>query len=665
MAAGVFPSQILVLTPHRSLQGPYLDLLLSPNRKAGSEPTLATIGGLARRTCELFWPFAAKAAGFGDPDQPPVFLTLETAQYYVAHVVRPLLKQGYFESVTIDRSRLYSQIIDNLNKSAAVGFPHTEIGSRLESAFRGQPVQHRIYAEAQECASHFRAFCLAHNFLDFSLQLTVFMDHLLPLEAVRSYLSATYRHLIYDNPEEDVPRAHDFVRGLEPQLESMLIIYDDDGGVRSFLGADPVSAHELRQLCRATARLDVSFVMSQAVMDLEGAVAEAIRSENTGLRPTGQPTQTLPAGARNAISLTAARYYPELLDDVAECIKELVGHDRVPPSEIVVVGPYLSDALRFALTTRLHQRGLEWYSLRPSRSLREEPATRTLITLASLAHPHWGIEPSKYDVAYSLMGSLHRLDLIRAQLLAEIVYRPRNLRLTPFGDIRSDMRARITDSIGARYTRLREWLLEYREASPLPLDYFLRRLFGEVISQPGYGFHSNLDSVRVVASLVESIHKFRTTLEPAREGGHEPDLDVGKEYVGMLHEGVIAASYSSKEAARSKDAVLIAPAHAFLILNRPVAVQFWLDVGSSGWYQRIAQPLTQPYVLSRRWELGRAWQDADELRAGEETLTRLCRGLLRRCRERVYVCASEFSESGHEQRGELLRVLQSVLSESQ
>ncbi len=57
------------------------------------------------------------------PDRPPVFLTLETAQYYMAHLVRPLLdEQRLFDSVTLERNRLFSQILDNLNKAALVGF---------------------------------------------------------------------------------------------------------------------------------------------------------------------------------------------------------------------------------------------------------------------------------------------------------------------------------------------------------------------------------------------------------------------------------------------------------------------------------------------------------------------------------------------------------------
>src|SRR3990172_197635 len=153
---GVPAEQILVITPQRTLQEPYLEIIQSPERAGGGEVTHATIGGLARRMCDLFWPLAAESAGFAYPDQPPIFLTLETAQYYMAYLVRPLLDQGYFESVTIDRNRLYSQIIDNLNKSAVVGFPHTEIGSRLDSAYFGDPAQRRVYSDAQECAERFR-----------------------------------------------------------------------------------------------------------------------------------------------------------------------------------------------------------------------------------------------------------------------------------------------------------------------------------------------------------------------------------------------------------------------------------------------------------------------------------------------------------------------------
>ena len=76
---------------------------------------------------------------------------------------------------------------------------------------------------------------------------------------------------------------------------------------------------------------------------------------------------------------------------------------------------------------------------------------------------------------------------------------------------------------------------------------------------------------------------------------------LGKEYIQMLQDGVIAASYLEGWRSQNKEAVLVAPAYTFLMMNRPVTAQFWLDAGSSGWSQRLAQPLTHPYVLTREW----------------------------------------------------------------
>src|SRR6185503_4998032 len=276
LAAGVPADSILMLTPQRTLQEPYLDLLHSPERTAGGGVTSATMGGLARRAVDLFWPIAAEAAGFANPDQPPVFLSLETSQYYMAHIVRPLLDEGYFESVTMDRNRLYSQILDNLNKAAIVGFHYTEIASRLDSAYFGDPAQRRVYQDAQECAIRFREYCLQNNLLDFSLQLEIFSNILWPLDIVRDYLTRTYRHLIYDNVEEDSPRAHDIIRTWLPEFESALLIYDEGGGYRQFLGSDPLTGRALNGLCEEHIGMRESFVMSEEVASLASDLQQII-----------------------------------------------------------------------------------------------------------------------------------------------------------------------------------------------------------------------------------------------------------------------------------------------------------------------------------------------------------------------------------------------------
>src|SRR3989337_827616 len=127
MAQGVRGDSILLLLPQRTLGRPYYAALRHPGVVAGGQGRLLTIGGPAQRTADLFGPLVAAPAGFAHPDAPPVFLTLETAQYYMARQVRPMLDQGFFEAITIAPNRLYSQVVDNLNKAAVVGFPYTEI----------------------------------------------------------------------------------------------------------------------------------------------------------------------------------------------------------------------------------------------------------------------------------------------------------------------------------------------------------------------------------------------------------------------------------------------------------------------------------------------------------------------------------------------------------
>ena len=659
LAQGVPGESILMLAAQRSVQEPYLNLLYSPERMAGGEITSTTLGGgLARRVCDLFWPIAAEAAGFAYPDQPPVFLSLETSQYYMAHIVRPLLDEGYFESVTMDRNRLYSQILDNLNKAAIVGFPYTEIASRLDSAYFGDPAQRRVYADAQDCAIRFREYCLQNNLLDFSLQLEIFTNILWPLDIVRDYLTRTYRHLIYDNVEEDSPRAHDIIRAWLPEFESALLMYDTGGGYRRFLGSDPLTGYALNELCDERLVLDQSFVMSENIANLAASLEQIILPD-----PAIPEPESAMAGG-NGVGIIAARFYPELLDAVVAETRSLV-EAGVAPRDIVIISPFLSDALRFSVMNRLEAAGIPTRSHRPSRTLRDEPASQALLTFAAIAHPAWNIRPPRFDVAYALMQSIEGLDLVRAQLLAEIVYRSRDLRLSSFDEIAPEVQERITFVVGNRYSMLREWLLDYREGEEMPFDHFLRKLFGEVLSQPGFGFHTDFDSVRVASSLVSSVQHFRQSLESTylfQDGSRFPHL--GKEYIQMLQDGVIAASYVEGWRSQNKDAVLVAPAHTFLMMNRPVTAQFWLDVGASAWHQRLAQPLTHPHVLTREWEPGRIWTDADDVETGRQTMARVVSGLLHRCRERVYLCLAELGESGYEQRGDLLRAFQRVLQDS-
>jgi len=669
---GVSGDAILVFTPQRALAIPYERQLREPSAPAGGQVALLTLGGLARRMVDLFWSLVSAAGGFAAPDEPPVFLTLETAQYYMAHLTRPLLEERrLFESVSLDRNRLYSQVLDNLNKAAVVGYPVSEISERLKRAWIGEPGQLRVYDDVQTCAEAFRAFCLEHNLLDFSLQVELFRARVWRLPECAALLRSTYRHLIYDNVEEDPPVAHDLLLEWLPDFDSALLICDWAAGYRRFLGADPQSAYRFKPACERHLTLTGSLVQSAGVRSLERRLDAALQlpggthflfAEPDAAEAADEDEGEDEAGAGAFLpQFVFGRFYPEMLDGVAQTILDLV-EGGVSPGEIAVLAPYLSDALRFALVERLAALGVPARSHRPSRALREEPATECLLTLAALAHPQWGIRPSKFDVTYALIQAIDGLDLVRAQLLTEIVYRPKGEDgwLSSFDLIRPETQERVTYRLGERYENLRLWLAD-RPADEAELDHFLSRLFGEALSQPGFGFHARYDAGQMAANLIESVRKFRQVAGPMLE---EQGTPLGKEYLLMVQEGVIAAQYLGGWRLEAEDAVLLAPAYTFLMANRAVEAQFWLDAGSRAWMERLYQPLTHPFVLSRAWHADAPWTDSDEYASGRESLRRLALGLLRRCRSRLYLGLSEVNEQGYEQRGPLLAAFQRLLRES-
>lgn len=649
--AGIPSNSILILSPQRSLAQPYRAITTRSDYPAGGNVSILTMGGLAQRMVSLFWPMVAPLAGFKHSNRPPQFLTLETAQYYLARLLTPFLQKGYFESVTIDPNRIFSQVLDNLNKAAVVGFKIDEIAPKLKSAWSGRPKQLLAYDQVQDCAVQFRAFCLQNNLLDFSLQYEIFAKHLWPSTLCKNYLTGTYHHLIYDNIEEDVPVTHDIVSSWLPEFESALLIQDTLGGFRTFLGADSNSAELLKKHCQ-NIQFSGSFVQSEPIKGFEKLLTTAITEHTLKEKPS--------SSAQSAFSVQSFRFYPQAMDWIVSEIEVLIKEKGIQPDQIVVLTPFLSDSLRFSLAQRFESRGIPFFTFRPSRSLQDEPPVNVMLTFAKLAHPEWKLIPTRHDLRYALMQVIPEADLIRADLLAQILYSPgrSDLKLNSFAQIRSEMQQRISFVVGNKFERLRDWLEKAPETKE-DLDIFFSRLFGEVLTDTDFSFHNNFEAAAIINRLIESSRKFRQAVVPSDllEGA-----SIGKEYLQMVEQGVISAQYLTNwEDQNELASVLISPAFTYLMSNRPVAFQFWLDVGSTGWWARLDQPLTQPYVLSRNWQEEQIWTNRDEMQVNQETLSRITSGLLRRCSTQVNLISIGLNESGNEERGALLVAIQSIL----
>jgi len=639
--------QILILVPQRSLGKPYQDFLQTNPTYRGSLPAILTLGGLARRMTSLFWPLAALPAGFADPHHPPYFLSLETAQYCMSKIVDPKLEKGFFNAVTIEKNRIYSQVIDNLNKAALVPFPIEETALRLKSDLSLDPALAPALDHAQACALEFRQYCLQNNLLDYSLQIEVFLKHIWPLQLCRDYFQVYFPHVIFDNLEEDVPVAHDLVRDWLPNARSALLILDRQGGYRTFLGADPRSAAALRSLCEQHIDTEDQFKLVTELVDFQAALTSCISRE-----PAAQPANDF----SSVLALRDFHFYPEMLSGVVGEISRLIADKEAQPGEIVVLAPYLSDALKFSLMQLLGQKKIPCYSSRPSRMYLDEPAVKCVLTFAKLAHPQWESSVSHFELRDALMQALSGLDIIRADLIAQTLYSP-SAGLKSFDTVTNpQMQERITFSYGQKLEDIRGWLQTYAGGDALPLDIFLSRLFGELLSQKDFGLFDQYEAGAHIAQLIYSVKAFRQFLTSVF--GMD-EVSAGIEFIRTVEAGLLPAVFLSKKET-PENALLIAPAHTFLMENRPVACQFWLDIGSLGWWERLNQPLTNPYILRRDWSAGQAWSYDQNFNSNQEHMQRIVAGLLNRCRKRVYVYSVQVNERGSEQRGPLLQAFQTL-----
>jgi len=647
MAAQSDPQQqILILTPQHSLSQPYRNCLLEADFPTGVVPTITTLAGLSRQFIRLFWAIIAQDSGFEGHSSSPTFLNMESAQFFMEQVCRPYLEKGYFLEIHIDQARLFSQILDTMNKAALVGYPLEETARRLTTAWNGEAIREKHYQQSQECALAFRDFCLQNDLLDFSLQLETFRNINLSNRDLRQQFFKPYRYLIADNIEEDVPCLHDLLLELNDQIPSMLFIKDTHAGFRSFLGADPNSADRLRTICSHIFSFTEQFGISAPVHAFQNALTHCItRTNSTDISPD----------ALQAYTLQTVQFYPEMITSVCDVVDTLIHQEQVAPGEIAILSPYLPDSLKFSLTTRLQALSIPFLSTRPSRTLIEEPVTNAVMVLAKHAYPQWKMPITIEQLRSALMVLLPDCNIIRASLLAQNILHT-NHQLEHFSSIPQFTRDRITYEIGNKFDAILDWIKNSIQKEQVPLDVFLSLLFGEVLSQPGFGLHEDVDNAVLLTRLITSIREFRLTFQSLAE---QQNKDSGLLFMETLQRGLLPAAYYRN--APETDAVTIAPAFTFLMKNQPVRFQFWLDIGDIGWWERLDQPLTHPYVLNRNWDQSKHWTDAQEFTANQSSLERLVRGLLDRCEEHVYLYAVGLNQAGINQHSPLLSGIQLFL----
>jgi len=647
------PTEILLITPQKSYQELYKHYFKNQLRIPFNIQS-ATLSGLARRYLDIYWPLILEDQRYPFFAQPPSFLTLETAQYFMMSIVEEKLAQGKFADILLDPNRLTSQLLDNLNKSALVGFSPADIEKKLSDAWSGDNKYLNAYANMQETILDFRKLCFEKTLIDFSLQLELFRLVLCPNPLFQEKFFTAYRHVIVDHVEEDVPIAHDLLLDWIPNIESSLVIYNTDGGYRTMLGADPLSAKRLYSAFPERFKFENNRANHPFISEIRAKTSELV---DVNIKPVF--SEELLSGFNQYFSILYSKYFPGLIDQVSDEIVRLIKVESFPPSQIAVVAPYINDTLLVALGGRLEQRGLSFASLRPSRAIFDNPHIRALLTIAKLCYPGIELSVSRDEFSRALFVLINGMDLVRATLLAEIVLRANN-ELSNFSKINDKIRDRIEQSNGTVYERLRQWIETQKSNEPQPLDILIRKAFGELISTNGFTLSQPSLEASKVADLIESIRKFRSVVSVRSDMDNQSNIWLAREYIRWVESGIFSGVHGNQIAKTYEDELILMPATTFVMAGNPVKAQFWIDIGSQGWFERVDQPLTHPFVLSRNWPEGKKWTDTDEFTNNKAALERIFKGLLGLASDKIYFCYTQYGESGFEQNGMLLRLIQKI-----
>ncbi len=611
--------------------------------------TITTFNHLALDMTTLFWPLVAADSGFAHPYLPPTPLTYDMAQLLMWRLVKPDLDSGAFADLRLRPQQIISQLLDTLNRAALNGLSLDEAIERQMVSWSGEKERLRHLHTAGELGRSFRRYCLQNSLLDLSLTIEVFNTQLVENREFHRYFSERYRHLMVDNIEEQTPAGQHFVESLIGLTQSAAIVYDEGGGYKRFMAADPAGAARFQARCASVFYFEERFYSSADLSLLTNLV-------DNKLQQTGRPA----AGAEAAvIGLAGGRYRREMVRSLIPLLQEQLDQG-IQASEIAIIAPYLDGSLRYMLAAALAEAKIPYRLLRRRSSPREEPRIRAWLTWLSLAFPHWGVCPSNFDVAEALALSIHGLDPARAQLLADALYDEDGPRLLPIASLPENLKGRVDEVFLERMEELRLWSADTDPDQPL--DVFLHDLFADLLSLPRFQPQPDVAGAAVCEWLVQSATRLRTAAQPM---GLTTNRDIGTSFIDGVYQGLVSANPPDLGEPPDPNGITISTIYGYLLAGKPAKVQVWLETAATGWWDIPRQPLSNVFVLSPSRDAQAPWTMADDFAVRNELLSRIIRGLTGRTSQGIIIANSELDRRGARQDGPLWRALQPALPKPQ
>lgn len=553
----------------------------------------------------------------------PEFLTVETGQFAMLRQLESMARD--FADMVTSPERLAIQLGSAIVLASLNGIPFAEIGPRLAQAMPSK--DKKIFKAAQAVIDGYIVATRESGTLDYGLAVDLYRGMLKEPWYLKDL--SQFRILLADDVGEQPPAAHDLIAQVLDHAACAVLTFSTDGGHAGFFGADPKGAWQrFGKMGRV-----VLIRPTHRTLAGGGALYRGIVRGISPLRPSNQPE----------MEYIYEELRSEMLGRVVKAVTKLL-NQGIPAREIAVIAPLADSVLEYTLAMELRSEGVSLDVLTKNRRLIDQPYVRAMMTLVLLAHPSWQLDWGIPDLGQSLQ-LLFKLDPIRAWFLSRAVH---GYNLAP---LELWQRERIGFAAAQGYDLLRQWLEEYRQGPEQPIDLFLQRVFGELLSQ----LPPVKDDLIVCRQLLVSAGKFLATSKRLALG-ENPNIA----FIRMLSAGTVAAE-SLLEPDSKEQAVILTTPYAYISGHFHSHIQIWLDCTSRRWFQQDARELVNPHVLSCHWPAEKVWTDEDNLEISLRNGARLARALLRRCGYRLVVAAASVDSQGFEQDGQLLTAIQESL----
>ncbi|HEY9721704.1 MAG TPA: hypothetical protein V6D47_06800 [Oscillatoriaceae cyanobacterium] len=661
--AGVPSDRILVLLESRT-RSDWNNWLKGLPRPTGAW-RIHTPGAWMQREIELWWP-AVQAAladrGWECLQPEPRFVAIDLSQYLLAHFAEELRdEEGAYVPGSRSAPRFQGiQILDALGRSIengarldASGGLAAEVGRRLMPALAERLDAPALAQRVGRAIALYTNGMLQHGLLDHALTLVLFTEVLWQDAGYQAHLRANTGHLLIESLDETGPRLQTLCRDLQDSgvtlfatlkrdVQAERAVHHFAGGLREYVGADPVGAWEI------AGRIPQTVIEETAppLADLGRSLHDALHGEIRTAKLTAE------AIAVKLDDYSPAEMLSALMDDLGPVL------ERGEPNEVAIVAPSLSPLLIWSLRQRLEALGYPLYVFAGTNRLTDHRSVRLLLTLAKLCHPEWGAPTTRYELLELLETTMGLNPLRLGRMLKGL-----------FDDGLATAEALVAAAPGLdpahleRYERLLA-AIEVLKSAP-DLETFFRLAFAKayVPFRPEDDRLADKEAfqreVSQIGQLIELAGRFRQVDHRLHGEG-----DPGPRFLRFLAESPIAERPFFQREPHEGAVMLATPSQlaeqGFVEPSETLKHLFLLDAGSELWWKSDRKELTNARVLAHRYAGGPYTLEQDKADQNEK-LGRVLMTLCLKVEQKLWVYGCLTDEEGRENAGELPYLLGAVM----